>query len=59
MVIGNGGLFGCGLGNSIMKFGYLLELYIDFIFVIICEEMGLIGGLIVLILEYFIVYCVF
>lgn len=58
-MIGNGGVFGKGLGNSVMKLGYLLELYIDFIFVIICEELGLIGGLLVIILEFFIVYCVF
>ena len=38
-----------------MKLGYLPEPHTDF-YTIICEEMGLIGGLIVLILEYFIVY---
>lgn len=59
LAIGNGGLFGRGLGNSIMKLGYLPEPHTDFIFAIICEEMGLIGGLIVLILEYFIVYRAF
>ena len=42
-----------------MKLGYLPEPHTDFIFAIICEEMGLIGGLIVLILEYFIVYRAF
>ena len=59
LAIGNGGLFGRGLGNSIMKLGYLPEPHTDFIFAIICEEMGLIGGVIVLILEYFIVYRAF
>ena len=59
MAIGNGGLFGRGLGNSIMKLGYLPEPHTDFIFAVICEELGLVGGLIVIILEYFIVYRAF
>ena len=59
MAIGNGGLFGRGLGNSIMKLGYLPEPHTDFIFAVICEELGLVGGLLVIILEYFIVYRAF
>lgn len=59
IAIGNGGIFGRGLGNSIMKLGYLPEPHTDFIFAIICEELGLIGGLFVIILEFFIVYRAF
>lgn len=59
LAIGNGGLFGRGLGNSIMKLGYLPEPHTDFIFSIICEELGLIGGLFVICLLFFIVYRAF
>lgn len=56
LAIGNGGIFGRGLGNSIMKLGYLPEPHTDFIFAIIAEELGLVGVLIVLSLLFFIVY---
>lgn len=46
--IGSGGLFGRGLGQSIQKTGNLPESHNDMIFAIICEEHGLIGGLILL-----------
>lgn len=59
LAIGNGGLFGKGLGNSIMKLGYLPEPHTDFIFAIIAEELGLVGVLIVLGLLFFIVYRAF
>ena len=39
-----GGLAGHGLGNGVRKFGYLPEDYTDFIFAIICEELGIIGA---------------
>src|SRR5699024_9499075 len=55
IAIGNGGLLGRGLGNSIMKLGYLPEPHTDFIFSIICEELGLVDGLIVICLLFFIV----
>ncbi len=42
-----------------MKLGYLPEPHTDFIFAIICEELGLIGGLLVITLEFFIVYRAF
>ncbi|MBT4529761.1 MAG: FtsW/RodA/SpoVE family cell cycle protein [Phycisphaerae bacterium] len=43
--ISGGGLFGLGLGNGIHKFGYLPEDTTDFIFSVICEELGLIGAI--------------
>lgn len=46
--IGSGGLFGLGFGNSRQKFMYVSEPQNDFIFSIICEELGLIGALVVL-----------
>lgn len=46
--IGSGKLFGLGLGESVQKYSYLPEPYNDFIFAIICEELGLIGGLVVI-----------
>lgn len=48
--ISGGGIAGRGLGNSIQKFGYLPEDTTDFIFAIICEEMGVVGAAIVIIL---------
>lgn len=43
--IGSGGLFGRGLGQSIQKSTYLPEPYNDFIFTIVCEELGFIGAI--------------
>lgn len=48
--IGSGGLFGLGFGNSRQKFLYISEPQNDFIFSIICEELGLIGALAILVL---------
>ncbi|HEC2152912.1 cell division peptidoglycan polymerase FtsW [Staphylococcus delphini] len=59
LAIGNGGLFGRGLGNSIMKLGYLPEPHTDFIFAIISEELGFVGAFIVLGMIFFIVYRAF
>ena len=47
--IGSGGLFGRGLGESVQKLGFLPEAQNDMIFSIVCEELGLVGaGLIIL-----------
>ena len=43
--ISGGGLSGLGLGNGIHKFGYLPEDTTDFIFSVICEELGIFGAL--------------
>ena len=48
--IGSGGLFGRGLGNSQLKYGYVSEPQNDFIFTIICEELGFVGALILVVL---------
>ncbi|MDQ0215242.1 cell division protein FtsW [Oikeobacillus pervagus] len=48
--IGPGGLFGLGLGESRQKFFYLPEPQTDFIFAILAEELGFIGGSVVLLL---------
>jgi cell division protein FtsW len=50
VAIGSGGLLGLGLGQSRQKFFILPERHTDFIFAIICEELGLLGGLAVIIL---------
>jgi cell division protein FtsW len=48
--IGPGGLFGLGLGESRQKFFYLPEPQTDFIFAILAEELGFIGGSFILLL---------
>ena len=48
--IGSGGLTGLGLGKSRQKYLYLPEEHNDFVFAIVCEELGFIGATIVLLL---------
>lgn len=48
--VGPGGLIGVGLGHSRQKYNYLPEPYNDFIFSILAEELGFIGGTLVLFL---------
>ena len=48
--IGSGGFFGLGLGSSRQKFGYVSQPQNDFIFTIICEELGFIGAFLVVLL---------
>lgn len=48
--IGSGGLFGLGLGKSRQKFLFLPEEHNDFIFAIICEELGLVGATIIMVM---------
>lgn len=50
IAIGSGGIMGRGIGESHQKFLYLPEPHNDFIFAIVCEELGLIGALLVIIL---------
>ncbi len=46
--IGSGGLFGLGLGKSRQKYLYLPFQYNDYIFAIICEELGLVGAVLIM-----------
>lgn len=48
--IGSGGLFGLGLGQSRQKYMYIPEPHNDFIFSVICEELGFIGAVVVILL---------
>lgn len=48
--IGSGGLFGRGLGESLQKLGFVPEAQNDMIFAVICEELGLIGALLLILL---------
>ena len=57
--IGSGGFFGRGLGNSIQKLGSVPEAQNDMIFSIICEELGVFGGIFVLILFGYLLYRLF
>lgn len=48
LAIGSGGVTGLGLGNGKQKFLYLPEAQNDFIFAVVCEELGLIGACLIL-----------
>ncbi|WP_295216740.1 putative lipid II flippase FtsW [Ruminococcus sp.] len=50
IAIGSGGLFGLGLGESRQKYLYLPETKNDFVFSIVCEELGFVGAVTVLLL---------
>lgn len=54
--IGSGGLFGKGLGESLQKMGHVPESQNDFIFTIICEELGLFGAVCVILLYALIIW---
>ncbi len=50
IAIGSGGVFGSGLGLGLQKYMFLSEAHTDFIFAIICEELGFIGAIGVVVL---------
>ncbi len=54
--IGSGGFLGRGLGNSIQKLGSVPEAQNDMIFSIVCEELGILGGIILLLLFAYLLY---
>ncbi len=55
--VAGGGLAGRGLGNGVAKFGYLPQDTSDFIFAVICEELGVFGGAIVIFLHAGLLLC--
>ena len=57
--IGSGGFFGKGLGNSTQKLGAVPEAQNDMIFSIICEELGVFGAAMVILLFVFLLYRLF
>ena len=50
IAIGSGGLRGVGFGNSRQKYNYLPEAHNDYVYSIICEELGFVGGVCVMVL---------
>lgn len=56
VAIGSGGVMGLGLGGSRQKYLYLPEPQNDFIFAIICEELGLVGAILVILLFVLLIY---
>ena len=48
--IGSGGLMGLGLGRSRQKYRYLPEEHNDYIFPIVCEELGFVGAVVIILL---------
>lgn len=55
IAIGSGGFFGLGLGNSRQKYLYLPETKNDFVFPIVCEELGFVGALAIMIVFFLLV----
>lgn len=56
--IHNGGIFGVGLGNSMQKRGYLPEPYTDFILSIAAEELGSIGAVLIVGLQFYLMWSI-
>lgn len=54
--IGSGGLFGVGLGNSTQKHLYVSEPQNDMIFSIVCEELGFVGAVVIILLFVLLIY---
>lgn len=54
--LGSGGLFGKGLGQSVQKLGFVPEAQNDMIFSIICEELGIFGGIALILLFLFMIW---
>ncbi len=50
IAIGSGGLLGKGFGKGVQKFLYLPEEHNDFIFAVVCEELGLVGACVIMLI---------
>jgi cell division protein FtsW len=50
VTIASGGWWGTGLGSGVQKYGYLPESHTDFVFAVLCEELGVFGGVLVILL---------
>ncbi len=50
VTIASGGWWGTGLGSGVQKYGYLPESHTDFVFAVLCEELGAFGGVLVILL---------
>ena len=48
IAIGSGGLLGTGLGNSRQKYLFLPEEHNDYIFSVVCEELGMVGAIVIM-----------
>lgn len=57
--IASGGMFGTGLGQSMQKLGFIPESHNDMIFTIICEELGLVGAIAVILLFVLLLWRIF
>ena len=57
--IGSGGLFGKGLGESMQKLGFIPEAQNDMIFSIVCEELGVFGAALLLLMFGYLLYRLF
>ena len=54
--IGSGGFLGSGLGQSMQKYLYVSEPQNDFVFAIVCEELGFVGAAVIMVLFALLVY---
>ncbi len=50
IAVGSGGTFGAGLGSGMQKYHFLSESHTDFVYAIVCEELGMVGGVAVALL---------
>lgn len=48
--VGSGGLFGVGYGKSVQKMGFIPESHNDMIFSVVCEELGMVGAIALIVL---------
>lgn len=54
--LGSGGIFGKGLGKGIQKLGYIPEAQNDMIFTVVCEELGIVGGIALILMFIFMIW---